>query len=138
MNSITSFPSPLSVSSEYSTSTSSDIEDLVASLIGVQWHWQTPLNSPVCMSPEPIYEENLICVSEENTRKRRAGRFSCTHGAGTDKECRQVFTRSHDLKRHMLSHSAIKLFRCEKCKQGFSRKSALNRHSERVKCLLVR
>lgn len=135
MNSLTSFPSPVSVTSEYSTSTSSsDIEDLVATLIGVEWQWQTPLNSPVCLSPEPMYDERLFIVPKENIRKRRTGRFSCTHGAGTDKECRQVFTRSHDLKRHLLSHNAVKLFRCEVCNQSFSRKSALNRHSERVNC----
>jgi len=50
--------------------------------------------------------------------------------------CQQTFSRSHDLKRHMYTHTGIKPFKCEKCGKSFSRRDALNRHSKgEINCI---
>ncbi|KAG4098617.1 hypothetical protein H8356DRAFT_1077064 [Neocallimastix lanati (nom. inval.)] len=55
--------------------------------------------------------------------------FKCT-------VCQQTFSRSHDLKRHMYTHTGEKPFKCEKCGKSFSRRDALNRHSKgEINCI---
>jgi len=50
--------------------------------------------------------------------------------------CQQTFSRSHDLKRHIYTHTGIKPFKCEKCGKSFSRRDALNRHSKgEINCI---
>ncbi|KAL3897101.1 MAG: hypothetical protein SGCHY_003648 [Lobulomycetales sp.] len=49
----------------------------------------------------------------------------CTH-------CERAYTRRHDLRRHLRSHTDVRLV-CQKCGRGYKRSDALFRHSKRCK-----
>ncbi|KAG8842651.1 hypothetical protein FRB96_004939 [Tulasnella sp. 330] len=43
--------------------------------------------------------------------------------------CPLAFTRAHDLKRHTMTHTGEKRFKCTKCGKAYGRKDALKRHA---------
>ncbi|KAJ1547956.1 hypothetical protein HK096_008431, partial [Nowakowskiella sp. JEL0078] len=51
--------------------------------------------------------------------------FPCYH-----KQCPARFARSHDLTRHLKTHSADRPFVCKLCGRGFARRDALKRHEK--------
>ncbi|KAJ3088617.1 Zinc finger and BTB domain-containing protein 8A [Physocladia obscura] len=44
--------------------------------------------------------------------------------------CDQTFSRNHDLKRHMFTHTTARPFSCQRCGKGFARKDVLRKHEE--------
>ncbi|RPB22031.1 hypothetical protein L211DRAFT_789443, partial [Terfezia boudieri ATCC MYA-4762] len=50
-------------------------------------------------------------------------KHTCTH-------CNQTFTRHHNLKSHLLTHSHEKPFPCQQCNARFRRLHDLKRHSK--------
>jgi len=70
------------------------------------------------------------------TTKKRKERPSTKPKPFKCPTCQQTFSRSHDLKRHIYTHTGIKPFKCEKCGKSFSRRDALNRHSKgEINCI---
>lgn len=60
-------------------------------------------------SPEPAKDDD--------------GRFKCAH-------CNQTYTRQHNLKSHMLTHSKEKPYSCSQCNVRFRRLHDLKRHNK--------
>lgn len=48
--------------------------------------------------------------------------------------CGKLFTRVYDFKRHQLSHSDEKPYRCPQCGKNFKERSSLNKHVKRMHC----
>lgn len=71
----------------------------------------------------PSSNHHRRSLSEVNEQKN----FTCA-------ECQMYFSRKHDLKRHLKTHSGVKPYICPLCTRSFSRNDALSRHQRRKSC----
>lgn len=86
---------------------------------------QTSLESYACPECTKVFPKKYKLTSHLKT----------VHVAEEDKEfnctiCQAKFIRSHDLSRHLKTHSLEKPYTCRYCGRGFSRRDALRRHEQ--------
>ncbi|KAN0094081.1 Velvet factor domain containing protein [Hyaloscypha variabilis] len=93
-----------------------------------------PMNEHLAPRPEFLLQRKHRCpyCGTEFTRHHNLKSHLLTHSQEKPYECqncRMRFRRLHDLKRHMTVHDGEKLFVCLRCNRKFARADALARHS---------
>lgn len=84
-----------------------------------QSHTRSPTQSPPASSPAT----NTVATQPPERK------YICSQPS-----CGMAFQRSHDLSRHVRSHSGDRPHRCETCEKRFSRRDALKRHVMTKRC----
>lgn len=119
------------------------MNDLYASatlLLQLSDHSPFPIKSEEPTTAAEPFFPCLFCDLNFESKNLRKAHIKDAHSAVDNKEnkdrrckvCYIVFSRSHDLKRHSLSHSKLRAFACDICNRAFSRRDALKRHSDRI------
>ncbi|CAG7815541.1 unnamed protein product [Allacma fusca] len=77
--------------------------------------------SCVCPVCGKVFQSNHLL--QTHSRYHGEKKYKCT-------DCEKAFTKSHDLKKHRLTHLNERPFICEKCGKGYKESSTLHKHEK--------
>ncbi|KAI8638700.1 hypothetical protein BD408DRAFT_351421, partial [Parasitella parasitica] len=83
----------------------------------------TPTSISSLLNDKSQNETHLPTPDEQDTKTAAEKPFVC-------KQCDQSFSRSHNLKSHLATHSPEKPFQCDTCNHLFRRQHDLKRHQK--------